>query len=38
MSVEELTEDAVLHVGEVCEVNGRKVVIKVDRNKNLTDI
>lgn len=38
MSLEELTEDAVLHVGEVCEVNGRKVVIKVDRNKNLTDI
>ena len=38
MSVNELTEDAVLRIGEVSEVDGRKIVIKVDRNKNLTDI
>lgn len=30
--------DAVLRIGEVCEVNGRKVYIIVDKNKNLADM
>jgi uncharacterized protein len=38
MKVEMLAHDAVLRIGEVCEVDGRKVGIKVDREKNLTDI
>lgn len=38
MNVSNLTRDAVLRVGEVTEVNGRKVFITVDRNKNLSDI
>lgn len=38
MSISELTQDSVLRIGEVCEVNGRKITIKVDKNKNLTDI
>lgn len=38
MSEHELTRDAVLRIGEVCEVDGRRVTIKVDKAKNLTDI
>lgn len=38
MSVDRLVQDAVLRVGEVCGVDGRKVYILVDRNKNLTDL
>jgi hypothetical protein len=38
MSVDRLLQDAVLRVGEVCAVDGRKVYILVDRNKNLTDL
>ena len=33
-----LTKDAVLRIGEVSEVNGRKVFIQVDKNKNLSDL
>lgn len=38
MSADPLIRDAVLRVGEVCGVDGRKVYILVDRNKNLTDL
>lgn len=38
MNVSNLVKDAVLRVGEVSEVNGRKVFITVDKNKNLSDI
>jgi len=38
MSAGRLIQDAVLRVGEVCAVEGRKVYILVDRNKNLTDL
>ncbi|MBZ0300248.1 MAG: ATP-binding protein [Anaerolineae bacterium] len=38
MPVDQLTKDAILRVGEVSEVNGRKVLIKVDKNKNLSDV
>lgn len=38
MSADRLIQDAVLRVGEVCAVDGRKVFILVDRNKNLTDL
>lgn len=31
-------EEAVLRVGEVCEVSGRTVTILVDKNKNLSDL
>lgn len=31
-------EEAVLRVGEVCEVSGRAVIILVDKNKNLSDL
>jgi hypothetical protein len=31
-------EEAVLRVGEVCEVAGRAVIILVDKNKNLSDL
>lgn len=33
-----LVADSVLRIGEVCEVDGRKVFIQVDKNKNLSDI
>lgn len=36
--INNLVSDSVLRVGEVYEVSGRTVVIKVDRNKNLSDI
>lgn len=38
MSADRLIQDAVLRVGEVCAVEGRKVFILVDKNKNLTDL
>lgn len=38
MSADRLIQDAVLRVGEVCAVDGRRVYILVDRNKNLTDL
>lgn len=38
MKLDHLTKDAVLRVGEVSEVNGRRVFIKVDKNKNLSDV
>lgn len=38
MSADRLIQDAVLRVGEVCAVEGRKVYILVDKNKNLTDL
>lgn len=38
MSTDRLIQDAVLRVGEVCAVDGRKVYILVDKNKNLTDL
>jgi hypothetical protein len=31
-------EEAVLRVGEVCEVSGRTISILVDKNKNLSDL
>lgn len=31
-------EEAVLRVGEVCEVSGRAITILVDKNKNLSDL
>ena len=33
-----LIVDSVLRIGEVCEVDGRRVYIKVDKNKNLSDV
>lgn len=30
--------EAILRVGEVCEVSGRSVTILVDKNKNLSDL
>lgn len=33
-----LIQDAILRVGEVTEVNGRKIYITVDKNKNLSDL
>jgi len=38
MSIEKLTRDAVLRVGEVYGVEGRKIYILVDKNKNLSDL
>jgi len=38
MSADRLIQDAVLRIGEVCAVEGRKVYILVDKNKNLTDL
>lgn len=37
-SIASLTRDAILRIGEVVEVNGRKIYVVVDSNKNLTDI
>lgn len=37
-SIASLTRDAILRIGEVVEVNGRKIYVAVDSNKNLTDI
>ncbi len=38
MEVDQLAQDAILRVGEVVEVDGTRIVVKVDREKNLTDI
>lgn len=38
MSVARLTRDAVLRVGEVVGVDGRKIFVLVDKNKNLSDM
>jgi uncharacterized protein len=38
MSVAKLTEDAVLRIGEVCGVDGRRIYVLVDKNKNLSDM
>lgn len=38
MTVEGLTRDAVLRIGEVCAVDGRKIYVLVDKNKNLSDM
>jgi DNA helicase HerA-like ATPase len=38
MSVAALTRDAVLRVGEVCGVEGRRIYVLVDKNKNLSDM
>lgn len=38
MSSRELLTDAVLRVGEVSAVEGRKIYVQVDRNKNLSDM
>lgn len=38
MSVEKLTRDAVLRIGEVCAVDGRRINVLVDREKNLSDV
>ena len=33
-----MDEEAVLRIGEVCEVSGRAIIILVDKNKNLSDL
>jgi DNA helicase HerA-like ATPase len=38
MNVTKLTQDAVLRIGEVAGVDGRKIYILVDKNKNLSDM
>jgi len=38
MNVTKLTQDAVLRIGEVAGVDGRRVYVLVDRNKNLSDM
>lgn len=38
MSIEQLTRDAVLRIGEVCGVDGRRIYVLVDKNKNLSDM
>ncbi|HDK6388054.1 ATP-binding protein [Klebsiella variicola] len=38
MAQEFIHEEAVLRVGEVCEVSGRTISILVDKNKNLSDL
>lgn len=38
MSSHELLRDSVLRVGEVSAVEGRKIYVQVDRNKNLSDM
>jgi len=38
MNVAKLTQDAVLRIGEVAGVDGRKIYVLVDRNKNLSDM
>jgi uncharacterized protein len=38
MGAERLTRDAVLRVGEVSAVEGRRIFVLVDRNKNLSDV
>ena len=38
MNVMKLTQDAVLRIGEVAAVDGRKIYVLVDKNKNLSDM
>lgn len=38
MSESRLTREAVLRIGEVTEVSGHSVVVRVDRNKNASDL
>lgn len=38
MTGEALLRDAVLRIGEVCGVDGRKIYVLVDKEKNLSDI
>src|SRR6266581_2618340 len=38
MSVAKLTQDAVLRIGEVSGVDGRRIYVQVDKNKNLSDM
>lgn len=38
MTVAKLTQEAVLRVGEVVGVDGRKIYVLVDKNKNLSDM
>src|ERR1700722_137555 len=38
MNVAKLTQNAVLRIGEVAGVDGRKIYALVDRNKNLSDM
>ncbi|MBK6007879.1 ATP-binding protein [Ramlibacter ginsenosidimutans] len=38
MELNQLTKDAVLRVGEVCAVEGRRIFVLVDKNKNLSDM
>ena len=38
MNVTKLTQDAVLRIGEVAGVDGRRIYVLVDRNKNLSDM
>jgi DNA helicase HerA-like ATPase len=36
--MDNLVQDAVLRIGEVCGVDGRRIYVLVDRNKNLSDM
>lgn len=38
MNVAKLTQDAILRIGEVVGVDGRKIYVLVDKNKNLSDM
>src|SRR6267143_3070969 len=38
MNVTKLTQDAVLRIGEVTGIDGRKIYVLVDKNKNLSDM
>src|SRR5271170_8485103 len=38
MNVAKLTQEAVLRVGEVMGVDGRRIYVLVDKNKNLSDM
>jgi len=38
MKLAKLTQDAVLRIGEVCGVDGRRIYILVDKEKNLSDM
>lgn len=38
MFSDHLTRDAILRIGEVCGIEGRKVYISVDKNKNSSDL
>ena len=38
MNVTKLTQDAVLRIGEVAGVDGRRIYVLVDKNKNLSDM